>query len=52
MKRGWGGPSQLGADPGLVDKDEVLGGDALDPFGKGGALGGDIGARSLARPSP
>ena len=46
MKRGWGGPSQLGADPGLVDKDEVLGGDALDPFGKGG----DIGARLLARP--
>ena len=43
-------PRQLGADPGLVAKDEVLGRDALDPFGKGGALGSDIGARLLARP--
>jgi hypothetical protein len=51
-------PRQLDAEPGLVDKDEVLGGDAVDPFGKacpsqgtgGGALGGDIGAPRLARP--
>ena len=51
-------PRQLGADPGRVEKDEVLGCDALDPFDKacpwqgtgGGAFGGDIGARLLARP--
>ena len=47
-------PRQLGADPGLVDKDEVLGRDALDPFGKAcpwqGRGGDDLGARLLARP--
>jgi hypothetical protein len=43
-------PRQLGADPGLVEKDQVLGRDALDGFGKGGAFGGNIGTRLLARP--
>ena len=43
-------PRQLGADPGLVKKDEVLGRDALDCPSKGGAFGGDIGARLLTRP--
>jgi hypothetical protein len=43
-------PRQLGADAGLVEKDEVLGCDALDLLGKGGAFGNDIGAVLLARP--
>lgn len=43
-------PGQLGADPGLVEKDQGLGRDALDLCDKGGAFGDDIGARLLARP--
>ena len=43
-------PGQIGADPGLVKKDEVLGCDALDRLSKGGAFGGDIGTRLLTRP--
>ena len=43
-------PGQLGADPGLVEKDEVFGCDALDCLSKGGAFGGDIGTRLLTRP--
>ncbi len=43
-------PRQLGADPGLVEKDQILGRDALDGFGKGGAFGGNVRARLLARP--
>ena len=43
-------PRQPGADPALVEKDQVLGRDGLDGFGKGGAFGEDIGAPLLARP--
>ena len=43
-------PRQLGTDPGLVEKDQGLGRDALDPFDKGGAFGDDIGTSLLARP--
>ena len=43
-------PRQLGADAGLVEKDEVLGRDALDLLGKGGAFGNDIGTLLLTRP--
>lgn len=43
-------PRQLGADAGLVEKDQGLGRDALDLLGKGGAFGNDIGAVLLARP--
>jgi hypothetical protein len=43
-------PGQLGADAGLVEENEGLGRDALDPLGKGGAFGGDISTLLLARP--
>ena len=51
-------PRQLGADAGRVEKDEVLGRDALDLLGKacpwqgtgGGAFGNDIGTLLLTRP--
>ena len=42
-------PRQLGADPGLIEKDQVRGRDGLDRLLKGGAFGNDIGASLLAR---
>jgi hypothetical protein len=43
-------PGQLGGDAGLVDEDEIVGIEGLEPLAERLPLGGDIGPVLLTRP--